>query len=186
MAGKLDGDIAVFQGIPFARPPVGALRWREPQLVLNWAGMRDATKPGHPCMQDVAGTDNFIAPLAAAYGGEFARQPVDPSEDCLYLSVWTPRPSSDARLPVMVWLHGGSNRVGSGSEPAYDGNVLASHGVVVVTINYRLGAMGFFAHPELTAEPPNHSFGNYGLLDQLAALRWVQQNIAALGGIPAT
>jgi len=185
LAGKLDGDIAVFQGIPFARPPVGALRWREPQPVSNWIGTRDATKPGHPCMQIVEGTDNFIAPLAAAYGAEFTRQPVDPSEDCLYLNVWTPRLSSDARLPVMVWLHGGSNRVGSGAEPAYDGRVLASHGVVIVTVNYRLGVMGFFAHPELAAESPNHSSGNYGLLDQIAALRWVQQNIAQFGGDPA-
>jgi para-nitrobenzyl esterase len=184
LAGKLDGDIAVFQGIPFALPPVGALRWREPQPVSNWTGTRDATKPGHPCMQIVEGTDNFIAPLAAAYGAEFTRQPVDPSEDCLYLNVWTPRLSSDARLPVMVWLHGGSNRVGSGAEPAYDGRVLASHGVVIVTVNYRLGVMGFFAHPELAAESPNHSSGNYGLLDQIAALRWVQQNIAQFGGDP--
>ena len=138
----------------------------------------------HSCMQNVAGTDNFIEPLAAAYGAEFTRKPVDPSEDCLYLNVWTPRLQSGAQLPVMVWLHGGSNRVGSGSEAGYDGRVLASYGVVVVTVNYRLGAMGFFAHPELTAESPHHSSGNYGLLDQIAALQWVQQNIAQFGGDP--
>lgn len=184
LSGTLEGNIAVFQGISFASPPVGPLRWREPQPVAAWTGTRDATKPGHPCMQNLAGTDNFIAPLAAAYGAEFTRQPVEPSEDCLYLNVWTPRLQPGAQLPVMVWLHGGSNRVGSGSEVGYDGKVLASYGVVVVTVNYRLGAMGFFAHPELTAESQHHSSGNYGLLDQIAALQWVQQNIAQFGGDP--
>jgi para-nitrobenzyl esterase len=135
-------------------------------------------------MQRPEGTDNFLEPLAGAYGMTFTRQPVEPSEDCLYLNVWTPRLQAAARLPVMVWLHGGSNRVGSGSEEAYEGTVLASHGVVVVTVNYRLGAMGFFAHPELTAESPHHSSGNYGMLDQIAALQWVQQNIASFGGDP--
>jgi para-nitrobenzyl esterase len=136
-------------------------------------------------MQNVAGTDNFIAPLAATYGAAYRRQTLDPSEDCLYLNVWTPQLGTGAHLPVMVWLHGGSNRVGSGAEPAYDGTILASRGVIVVTVNYRLGAMGFFSHPELTAESPHHSSGNYGLLDQIAALNWVQQNIAAFGGDPA-
>ena len=182
--GELRGNIAVFEGIPFAMPPVGPRRWREPQPVASWTGVRDATRPSHPCMQNVAGTDNFIEPLAATYGVAFSRQTLDPSEDCLYLNVWTPQPQRGAHLPVMVWLHGGSNRVGSGSEAAYDGAILASHGVIVVTVNYRLGAMGFFSHPELTAESPHHSSGNYGLLDQIAALEWVQQNIAAFGGDP--
>ena len=185
LAGALRGDIAVFEGVPFAMPPVGALRWREPQPVASWPGVRDATKPSHPCMQNLAGIDNFIEPLAAAYGVAYSRQTLDPSEDCLYLNVWTPQLQPGAHLPVMVWVHGGSNRIGSGTEPAYDGTVLASHGVVVVTVNYRLGAMGFFSHPELTAESPHHSSGNYGLLDQIAALEWVQQNIAAFGGDPA-
>ncbi len=180
--GTQRGSIAVFEGVPFAAPPVGPLRWREPQAVSPWPGVRDAIAPSHPCMQNVAGTDSFLAPLAATYGTSFTRQTLDPSEDCLYLNIWTPRLQPDAHLPVMVWLHGGSNRVGSGTESGYDGSILASHGVIVVTINYRLGVIGFFAHPELTAESPHHSSGNYGLLDQIAALKWVQQNIAAFGG----
>ena len=182
LRGMQRGIIAVFEGVPFAAPPVGPLRWREPQPAASWAGVREATAPAHPCMQNAAGTDSFLAPLAAAYGTTFVRQTLDPSEDCLYLNIWTPSLQAHARLPVMVWLHGGSNRVGSGTESGYDGNVLASHGVIVVTINYRLGVMGFFAHPELTAESPHHSSGNYGLLDQIAALKWVQQNIGAFGG----
>ena len=182
LEGELRGNIAVFDGVPFAMPPVGPLRWREPQPVASWTGVRNATRPSHPCMQNVAGTDNFIEPLAATYGAKFSRQTLDPSEDCLYLNIWTPQTQPGAHLPVMVWLHGGSNRVGSGSEAAYDGAILASHGVIVVTVNYRLGAMGFFSHPELTAESPHHSSGNYGLLDQIAALEWVQQNIAEFGG----
>lgn len=114
----------------------------------------------------------------------FTPQTLDPSEDCLYLNVWSPALQPAAHLPVMVWLHGGSNRVGSGSDAGYDGGGLAGHGVIVVTLNYRLGGMGFFAHPELTAESQHHSSGNYGLLDQIAALRWVRQNIAQLGGDP--
>jgi para-nitrobenzyl esterase len=133
-------------------------------------------------MQNVAGTDSFLAPLAATYGVTLNRKTLDPSEDCLYLNLWIPNLRPGAQLPAMVWLHGGSNRVGSGAETGYDGSVLASHGVIVVTINYRLGAMGFFSHPELTAESAHHSSGNYGLLDQIAALKWVQQNIAAFGG----
>lgn len=184
LQGSTSGSISAFKGIPYAQPPLGPLRWREPQPVAPWSGVRDATEPSHPCMQSLAGTDSFIQPLAAAYGIAYPMQKLDPSEDCLYLNVWTPQPRSGARLPVMVWLHGGSNRVGSGSEPGYDGSVLALNGVVVVTMNYRLGILGFFAHPELTAESPHHSSGNYGLLDQIAALHWVQQNIAQFGGDP--
>ena len=184
LEGNRNGSIAVFRGIPFARPPVGPLRWREPQPVVPWRGIRDATKPSRPCMQSLAGTDSFIEPLAATYGVAYSLQRLDPSEDCLYLNVWSPQLQPGAHLPVMVWLHGGSNRVGSGAEPGYDGTSLPSHGVIVVTINYRLGVMGFFAHPELTAESPHHSSGNDGLLDQIAALRWVQQNITQFGGDP--
>jgi len=184
LEGSMSGAIAVFKGIPFATPPIGPLRWRPPQPVAPWPGIRDATKPSQPCMQSLQGTDGFIQPLAAAYGAPYALQQLDPSEDCLYLNVWTPQLQPDAHLPVMVWLHGGSNRVGSGTEAGYDGISLAARGVIVVTINYRLGVMGFFAHPELTAESPHHSSGNYGLLDQIEALRWVKQNIAQFGGDP--
>lgn len=184
LEGTMSGEIAVFKGIPFAQPPVGPLRWRPPQPNAPWSGIRDATKPSRPCMQSLQGVDSFIAPLAAAYGVTYSPEQLDPSEDCLYLNVWTPQLQPGVHLPVMVWLHGGSNRVGSGTEPGYDGASLASRGVIVVTTNYRLGVMGFFAHPELTAESPQHSSGNYGLLDQIEALRWVKQNIAQFGGDP--
>ena len=184
LEGTMSGEIAVFTGIPFAKPPTGPSRWREPQPIAPWSGIRDATKPSHPCMQSLQGVDSFIQPLAATYGVSYSPQQLDPSEDCLYLNVWTPQLQPAMHLPVMVWLHGGSNRVGSGTESAYDGASLASHGVIVVTINYRLGVMGFFAHPELTAESPHHSSSNYGLLDQIEALRWVKTNIAQFGGDP--
>jgi para-nitrobenzyl esterase len=182
LAGKVLGSTSVFQGIPFAAPPVGDLRWRPPQPVANWSGIRDATNAGSPCMQSTYGVDSFLAPLAAEYGVHYAMEALKPSEDCLYLNVFSP--AAAKRLPVMVWLHGGSNRAGSGSGDGYDGASLASHGVIVVTMNYRLGAMGFFAHPGLTAESPHHSSGNYGLLDQIAGLKWVQQNIEQFGGDP--
>jgi para-nitrobenzyl esterase len=184
LEGYMSGEIAVFNGIPFAKPPLGPLRWRPPQPVAPWSGIRDATKPSRPCTQSLQGTDSFIEPLAATYNAVYSPQQLDPSEDCLYLNVWTPQLRPAMHLPVMVWLHGGSNRVGSGTESAYDGASIASRGVVVVTINYRLGVMGFFAHPELTAESPHHSSGNYGLLDQIEALRWVKQNISQFGGDP--
>jgi len=189
LRGQMRGSIAIFQGIPFAAPPVGNLRWREPQRVAPWPGIRDAVKPGSSCLQSPAGLNPFIAPLAAAYGANYAGQPVASSEDCLYLNVWAPnRPPKPGlttpALPVMVWLHGGSNTAGSGAQSTYDGASLAAHGVILVTINYRLGVMGFFSHPELTSESPHHTCGNYGLLDQLAALGWVRQNIAAFGGDP--
>jgi len=185
LRGSLQSGTAVFLGIPYAAPPVGPLRWREPQPPANWTGVRDATKPGRVCFQNEAGVGSFIKPLAAAYGTTYDIVPLSTSEDCLFLNAWIPDWPHQTHLPVMVWLHGGSNRVGSGTEDSYDGTALASRGVIVVTLNYRLGAMGFFSHPELTAESPHHSSGNYGLLDQLAALRWVQQNIAQFGGDPA-
>ncbi len=157
----LHDNISVFEGVPLASPPVGPLRWREPQPVAPWKLIRDATKPSHPCIQPLEGVDSFIAPLAATYGVTYLPQQLDPSEDCLYLNVWSGQLQPGAHRPVMVWIHGGSNRVGSGAEYGYDGSSLASRGVVVVTINYRLGVMGFFAHPELTAESAHHSSGNY-------------------------
>jgi para-nitrobenzyl esterase len=182
--GYLQGTTAVFKGIPYAAPPVGDLRWREPQPPSPWSGIREATKAASACVQDPAGLGPFIQPLAAAYGASYEIQPVSSSEDCLYLNVWAPMWPPRGSLPVMVWLHGGSNAFGSGSQSIYDGTSLASHGVIPVTINYRLGILGFFSHPELTAESPHHSSGNDGLLDQLAALQWVKENIARFGGDP--
>ena len=184
LRGSLRGSLAVFSGIPYAAPPVGPLRWREPQPVAPWSGVRDATRPGSSCAQSVDGLNPFISPLAALYGVSYKGQPVPSSEDCLYLNVWTPSWPVKGALPVMVWLHGGSNTAGSGAQPTYDGTSLVAHGVILVTINYRLGVLGFFSHPELTRESPHHSSGNYGLLDQFAALHWVRQNIAQFGGDP--
>ena len=176
---------AVFKAIPFAEPPVGALRWREPQPVKPWRGARDATRYSAACVQNPIGTGVFLSPLARRYGVNYPTPQWDLSEDCLYLNVWTPEwPVKEPRA-VMFWMHGGSNRIGSGNEQGYDGAELAKRGVVVMTINYRLGPLGFFAHPELTRESPHRSSGNYGLLDQIAALGWVHDNIAKFGGDPA-
>lgn len=162
---------AVFRGIPFAAPPVGDLRWREPQPVRAWSGVREADKPGAPAAQPPLGWND---PVAAAS-----------NEDCLYLDVWTPTLSATDRLPVMVWLHGGANIAGGGGfDPVYHGGPLITHGVILVVVEYRVGIFGFLAHPELTRESPHHSSGNYALLDQLAALRWVHDNIARFGGDP--
>ena len=149
---KFQGNISTFEGIPFAAPPVGNLRWREPQPPASWSGIRDATHRAHACTQSAGGVDNFLAPLADAYESPLKTQPHLSSEDCLYLNVFSPWPVNPQALPVMVWLHGGSNRVGTGSDESYNGGSLASHGVIVVTINYRLGVIGFFAHPQLAAE----------------------------------
>ena len=184
LRGTQTGSAIAFMGIPFARPPVGELRWEAPQSPTPWTEVRDATRPGHACTQSPAGLVPFLAPMAQEYGSNYSEAPVDFSEDCLYLNVWTPSWPAKGALPVMVWLHGGSNRGGSGSQSAYNGGSLTTRGVVVVTINYRLGVMGFFSHPELTAKSPRHSSGNYGLLDQIAALAWVQKNIAQFGGDP--
>jgi len=160
--GTLKGGGAVFKGIPFAAPPVGDLRWREPMPVQPWTGTRDATHFGARCMQSGA----------------------DVSEDCLYINVWTPEWPPKARKPVMLWIHGGGNFAGASSEAIFDGEALAQHGVVLVSVNYRLGVFGFYAHPELTAESKHHASGNYGLMDQVAALQWVRDNIARFGGDP--
>jgi para-nitrobenzyl esterase len=170
-AASADGKIHVFEGIPYAAPPVGELRWKAPQPVAPWKGVRKATEFGARCMQ----TRVF---------GDMVFRDNGPSEDCLYLNVWTPSLSKNARLPVMVWIYGGGFVAGSSSEPRQDGEALAHKGVVVVSFNYRLGLFGFLAHPELTRESPHHASGNYGLLDQVAALQWVRKNIAAFGGDP--
>lgn len=184
LRGTQIGSAIAFMGIPFASPPVGDLRWKPPQPATAWTGVRDATRPGHSCTQNAAGLIPFMAPMAREYGSDYTEPPVDFSEDCLFLNVWVPEWPAKRGLPVMVWLHGGSNRVGSGAQSTYDGASLAARGVVLVTVNYRLGVLGFFSHPELTAESLHHSSGNYGLLDQIAALQWVQKNIARFGGDP--
>jgi para-nitrobenzyl esterase len=166
-----NGKVQVFEGIPFAAPPVGKLRWQAPQPVAAWEGVRKATAFGARCMQ---------API---YPDMIFRDP-GPSEDCLYLNVWTPATSATANLPVMVWIYGGGFAAGASSEPRQDGSKLAEKGVVVVSMNYRLGVFGFFAHPELTKESPQHASGNYGLMDQAAALDWVHKNISGFGGDP--
>ena len=169
--GKVRGvpvgdDVVAFKGIPYAAPPVGDLRWKPPQPATGWQEVRECNEFGPRAMQ-----------------GRGRGSAMD--EDCLYLNVWTSKPQqSDEKLPVMVWIHGGGLTGGSGHQPNYDGQHFARKGVVLVTINYRLGSLGFFAHPELSAESPHGSSGNYGILDQVAALKWVQQNIASFGGDP--
>jgi para-nitrobenzyl esterase len=159
-----DGE-AVFKGIPFAQPPTGNLRWHEPLPAKAWTGVREASAFSAACVQ----------------GGA---QGVNSSEDCLYLNVWTPTWPMKKPAAVLVWIYGGGNFAGATSDPIFNGESLARHGVVLVTANYRLGAFGFFAHPELSKESPHHVSGNYGLLDQIMALRWVHDNIAKFGGDP--
>jgi para-nitrobenzyl esterase len=184
LRGTQAGSAFAFRGIPYARPPIGQLRWQPPQAPLPWQGVREALQPGSACTQRTSGLTPFFAPMAQAYGSNFEQPMVKSSEDCLYLDVWIPEWPVKRSLPVMVWLHGGSNTVGSGTQSTYDGVSLTRHGVLLVTLNYRLGVMGFFSHPGLTTESAHHSSGNYGLLDQLAALNWVKQNIAQFGGDP--
>lgn len=170
LQGVLDSaGIRSFKGIPYAQPPVGNLRWKEPQPPKNWNGVRMADHFGNQAMQKRIYSDMMFRSAGI-------------SEDCLYLNVWTPAKSANERLPVLVYFYGGGFMAGDGSEYRYDGESLATKGIVTVTINYRLGVFGFLAHPELTQESPHHSSGNYGLLDQHAALEWVKKNIAAFGG----
>ena len=169
-------QVRVFRGIPFAAPPVGTQRWRPPQPAARWEGVRKGDEFSAICMQPARAGTSLLLPTAKRLG--------EPSEDCLYLNVWTTAKSPAAKLPVMVYIHGGGYRDGSGSALVFDGEALAQKGVVLVTINYRVGALGFLAHPELTEESPHHASGNYGLLDQVAALGWVQRNIAGFGGDP--
>jgi para-nitrobenzyl esterase len=172
-----DPALIVFRGVPFAAPPVGELRWRAPQPPAAWQGVRQADRFGPICPQHGPQPGSF-------YHQEFYLEPEPQSEDCLYLNIWTGARSSDERRPVMVWFHGGAFVEGSGSLPSFQGEMLAQKGAVLVTANYRLGVFGYFAHPALSAESERGVSGNYGLLDQVAALAWVRRNIAAFGGDP--
>ena len=167
---QADG-VAAYKGVPYAQPPVGPLRWRAPVPAEGWKGVRDAKAFGHACLQPPQDPKGLYA------GGM-----TSVSEDCLTLNVWAP--TGGKKLPVMVWIHGGALMGGASSEPLYDGTKLAKQGIVLVSINYRLGLLGYFAHPALSAESPGRISGNYGLLDQIAALKWVRDNIEAFGGDP--
>ncbi|NND67032.1 MAG: carboxylesterase family protein [Halioglobus sp.] len=172
LRGLEENGVFVFRGIPFAKPPVGSRRWRAPAAPESWSGVRSALRFGPACVQEPYAKDSpYYRPMDRL------------SEDCLYLNVWTPALIPSEPLPVMVWIHGGGFTRGSGSIDSYDGTSLARDGVVLVTINYRLGIFGYLAHPELSQERGGSS-GNYGLLDQVAALNWVQANIARFGGDP--
>lgn len=167
--GSEDRGVRVFKGIPYAAPPVGERRWRPPAPAEKWDGVRDATKFGAACLQPKPRAANI-------YSWDLPAM----SEDCLSLNIWAPKDVRGA--PVFVWIHGGALSGGSGGDPIYDGSALAKRGLVVVSVNYRLGALGYLAHPELSAESPDHVSGNYGLLDQIAALDWVKANIGAFSG----
>jgi para-nitrobenzyl esterase len=170
-----DAAVHVFKGVPYAAPPVGPRRWKAPEPATPWAGVRSADRFAPACMQTVTGP-------RLPWTEEFMHQGAV-NEDCLYLNVWAPA-ARGVRRPVFVYFYGGGFNEGSGSVPIYDGEALAKKGLVVVTINYRVGVFGFLAHPELAAESPRAASGNYGLLDQVEALRWIQQNVAAFGGDP--
>jgi para-nitrobenzyl esterase len=163
--GTSEGGLTIYKGIPFATPPVGELRWRAPQPAAKWEGVRQADK---------------FAPAPMQGGNPVSGK----SEDCLYLNVWTPAKSPTDKVPVLVWIYGGGFNFGGTAEPTYNGEKLAKKGVVLVSIAYRVGQLGFLAHPELSAENPNHVSGNYGLLDMIAGLKWIKENIAAFGGDP--
>jgi para-nitrobenzyl esterase len=163
--GILENGLTVYKGIPFAAPPMGDLRWRAPQPVKNWDGIKQTTS---------------YAPAPFQGGNPTSGK----SEDCLYLNIWTSAKSANEKIPVLVWIYGGGFSFGSTSEPVYNGEKLAKKGVVMVSIAYRVAQLGFLAHPELSAENPNHVSGNYGLLDMIAGLQWIQKNIAAFGGDP--
>jgi len=168
--GAVEDGVQIFRGLPYAAAPVKELRWTPPQPVQAWQGVRDATKFGPICPQPPFGDNPITEPL---------------SEDCLFINVWSPPQAPSAKLPVMVFIHGGAYEGGSSSDPLYDGARLAKKGVVVASLNYRLGTLGFLAHPALSAASPQNVSGNYGMLDQIAALKWVQANIAGFGGDPS-
>jgi len=170
LEGVQNGSVTVYKAIPFAAPPTGELRWREPQPPVAWTGVRKTAGFAPACMQTGVSMPGEMPPVV--------------SEDCLYLNIWTPARTAHENLPVIVWIYGGGYVNGSASMPLYRGDRLAQKGAIVVTVAYRLGPLGFLALPELTRESPHHSSGNYGLMDQIAALRWVQKNIAAFGGDP--
>ncbi len=172
LSGTATDGVRSFKGIPYAASTAGGNRWKPPQPVSAWSGVRAASEFGPDCPQ---------APYPQ--GSLYYSKPRPQSEDCLSLNVWTAAPAG-AKRPVLVWIHGGALTRGSGATPTYDGTTFAKKGVVLVTINYRLGPLGYLAHPALTAESAQHSSGNYGVLDQIAALKWVQRNIAAFGGDP--
>ena len=174
LAGTVEADVRVFRGIPYAAPPVGDLRWRPPRPVEPWEGTRDASAFGHVCPQKLGSYPEWA---------DTHFQTVGLNEDCLFLNVWTPV-RHEGLLPVMVYIHGGNMQYGSGSMALYEGHHLARQGVVLVTINYRLGYLGRFAHPAMTRAQPYEPLANYGVFDQVAALEWVQRNIAAFGGDP--
>lgn len=179
VAGKTteSGNVSLFLGIPYAAPPVGDIRWKAPQPVEPWDGVLACVNPPASAMQP--------DPQPFSCWSEEFLTPAKPmSEDCLYLNVWTPAKKVSEKLPVMVWIHGGGLTTGSGMVPLYDGTEMARKGIVFLTINYRLGVFGFLAHPALTKESDLNTSGNYGILDQIAALKWVQDNIAAFGGDP--
>jgi|WetSurMetagenome_2_1015567.scaffolds.fasta_scaffold02570_5 para-nitrobenzyl esterase len=170
--------VYVYRGIPYAAPPIKGLRWKAPQPVVPWKGVKIADKFGHPGYQAVHYPGGYTTEWG--YGDESPY-----SEDCLYLNVWTKAPGkTDRKLPVALWIHGGGYREGWGSEPEFDGQEWASKDVVLVSINYRLGVFGFLTYPELSQESPNHVSGNYGILDQIESLRWIKKNIAQFGGDP--
>jgi para-nitrobenzyl esterase len=169
LEGKVEDGLTVYRGVPFAAPPVSDLRWRAPQPAVKWQGVRQTDKYAPYCMQ-------------ANVGPTYTRSTA--SEDCLYLNVWTPAKTPKDKIPVLVWIHGGGFSAGANMEPLFDGDVVAKKGVVLVNITYRLGILGFLAHPELSKETANHVSGNYGLLDQIAALKWIKKNIGAFGGDP--
>jgi para-nitrobenzyl esterase len=171
VSGAVAEGVVSWKGVPYAAAPVGDRRWRAPQPVEPWTGVRAATEYAHDCMQLPFPSD--AAPLGTP-----------PAEDCLYLNVWAPEKPPSPKLPVMVWIHGGGFVNGGSSPAVYDGSAFARRGVVFVSFNHRLGRFGFFAHPALTRETPDGPLGNYGHLDQIAALRWVQKNVAAFGGDP--
>jgi len=175
--GYTQGDIRIFKGIPFAQPPLGELRWKAPQPVMDWEGVKQCKEFGPSPMQ------NTPQPFYC-WTEEFIAKPEPLSEDCLYLNVWTPAKSSQEKLPVFVWIYGGGLSSGSANCDIYDGQEMAEQGIVYVSLNYRVGVFGFMAHPELSAESGHNASGNYGFMDQLQGLKWIRENIAAFGGDP--